>query len=64
MNNAPARALLAIEPPDLAAMQRMPPVVDDDFLPDMGRMFGDWRSDGPTGCSRARCVLASVRLPS
>ncbi len=42
MNNDAARALLAIEPPHRAAIERMPSVVDDDFLPDMGRMFGDW----------------------
>ncbi len=60
MNNDAARALLAIEPPDRAAMQRMPSVVDDDVLPDMGRMFGDWPSDERIGCSPDHCARVNA----
>ena len=59
MNDDAARAFLAIEPPHRAAIERMPSVVDDDFLPDMGRMFGDWLSEERTGCSPDRCVPVS-----
>ena len=60
MNNDATRSLLAIEPPNRAAMQRMPSVVDDDFLPDMGRMFGDWHWEDRTGCSPDHCVRVSA----
>jgi hypothetical protein len=59
VNDDPASALLAVEPPDRAAVQRMPPVVDCDFLPDMGRMSGDWPWGARTGCSLDRCGRAS-----
>jgi len=64
VNNGPARALLAIEPTERAAMQRMPSVVNHDFLPDMGRMFGDWPLAARTGCSPGRCVPANAPPPS
>ena len=38
MDNLAGGPPLAIVPPDTPAMERMPWVVDDDFLPDMGRM--------------------------
>ena len=60
VNDDPASALLAVEPPDRAAVQRMPPVVDCDFLPDMGRMSGDWQSAARTGCSPAPTLVASA----
>lgn len=30
--------LLTVVPTDMTPIKRMPPVVDNDFLPDMGRM--------------------------
>lgn len=60
MDDLAACALLAVEPADRAAKVRMPAVVDYDFLSDMGRMFGAWRSDAATGCSPEACVPASV----
>ena len=56
-----ARALLAVEAADLAAVQRMPPILDDDFLSDMGRMFGESRSDAAIGPSPAPRPAAGAR---
>lgn len=38
VDNLAARPPLAVLPPQAAAMQRMPAIVDDHFSPDMGRM--------------------------
>ena len=46
-------ALLAVVQTDTTPVERMPAVVDLNFLPDMGRMTGRWRSDGKIGCSPA-----------
>ena len=51
-----ARALLAVEAADLAAVQRMPPILDDDFLSDMGRMFGE----SPSGAVMRTAVLCEL----
>ena len=38
VHEATRAAILAVLPPDAPPVQRMPAVVDDSFLPDMGRM--------------------------
>lgn len=35
---------------DTTAMQRVPTVVDNYFLPDMGRITPQWLLDAETGC--------------
>jgi hypothetical protein len=42
-----------VELPDLAAVQRMPTVMDRHILIDMGRMNPRWRCQERTACSRA-----------
>jgi IS66 C-terminal element len=42
----------------------MIPVVDFQFLPDMGRMNGQWRSGAKTICSRARTAAAPDGQPT
>lgn len=54
-------AALAIYAAQAVAVQRVPAVEDLNFLPDMGRMNRNWRSEGRIGCSRAAFVQASVR---
>ena len=55
-----ACALLAVEPSNRAAIERMPRVLDDGLLPDMGRMSGASPSGDPTGCSPDPFVQESV----
>ncbi len=50
MDHVPARPALAVVPAQPATVQRMPPVVDDDLLPNMGRMTLDWPSAAKTSC--------------
>ena len=38
VHEATGEAILAVLPPDASPVQRMPAVVNDSFLPDMGRM--------------------------
>jgi len=38
VHEATGEAILAVVPPDAPPVQRMPAVVNDSFLPDMGRM--------------------------
>ena len=38
MENLTVCPTLAVVPPQKAPIQRMPPIVDDDFIPEMGRM--------------------------
>ncbi len=38
MDHVTAGAAFATLPTQLAPIQRMPPIMDDDLLPDMGRM--------------------------
>jgi hypothetical protein len=40
MNEASGLAVLAIMPTQATAVERMPAIVNHDFLPDMGRMTG------------------------
>ena len=55
---------LAIHAAQSAAIQRVPPVEDFNFLPDMGRMNRNWRLEDRTGCSPAACAPASELRPS
>ena|SRR5438876_10361237 len=57
-------ALLGATELDMASMQRMPTVMNLDFLPDMGRMTGQSYWAGATICSRDRMSVASARLIS
>jgi hypothetical protein len=38
MRDVPAGPTFAVLQPDRASAERMPPIVDDDLIPDMGRM--------------------------
>ena len=40
VNNLPGGALFAVVSPNTAPIERVPPVMNFDFLPDMGRMNG------------------------
>lgn len=40
VNNLPGGALFAVVSPDAAPIERVPPVMNFNFLPDMGRMNG------------------------
>jgi hypothetical protein len=42
VNNPTVGALLAVLASNTATIERMPPVMDFNFLPDMGRMNGRW----------------------
>ncbi|MFK4449071.1 hypothetical protein ABH944_009112 [Caballeronia udeis] len=60
MNDTTSAALLNISNLDATTKQRMPTIVDFNFLPDMGRMNGNWFLDagiicsqGPTAAARA-----------
>ena len=57
-------ALLDISTLDTTTIQRVPTIVDFNFLPDMGRMNRNWPSGGKAGCSRVHLVPANVPLPS
>ncbi|WP_173262620.1 hypothetical protein [Paraburkholderia sp. NMBU_R16] len=56
MDYPTSAALLNISNLDATTIQRMPTIVDFDFLPNMGRMNGNWLSGGPTGSSQVRSV--------
>jgi hypothetical protein len=73
MDDPTSAALLNISNLDATTKQRMPTVMDFNFLPDMGRMNGNWRWAGKTICSlgptaavsaRRRCTVSSVRANS
>src|ERR1700759_5587503 len=49
--NVSARAPFGVQLPDLAAMQRVPAVIDFNVLVDMGRMNPRWPSAGAIGLS-------------
>lgn len=40
MDKAPCPSIFAVVPSQAATKERMPAIVDDNFLPDMGRMTG------------------------
>jgi hypothetical protein len=60
VNHLTVGSLFAVLPPQTAAIERVPAVVDLDFLPDMRRMTCRLLSEGRTGCSRAACARASA----
>ncbi|WP_454693449.1 hypothetical protein [Achromobacter aegrifaciens] len=53
MDNPMSAALLDVSNLNAAPKQRMPSIMDFYFLPDMGRMNGQWPYRGRTGSSRA-----------
>jgi len=57
--NLSARAPFGVQLPDLAAMQRVPAVIDFNVLVDMGRMNPRWLWDAGHGCSPV--LIAEVR---
>jgi hypothetical protein len=54
-----SRSLLGVELPDLAAMQRVPAIMNLYLSSDMGRMNPRYRWDGKIGCSPDRTPVAS-----
>lgn len=60
MDDPTSAALLHIPDLDAATKQRMPTIMDFNFLPDMGRMNGNWQSADPTGYLQARCEQAAA----
>jgi hypothetical protein len=60
VNNLAAGTLLAILPMQAATIQRMPWVMDFDFLPDMGRMTMRLPSGARTTCSAAPKVAVGA----
>src|SRR5919106_4925878 len=59
VDDRPRPAVLAALPSQTTPVQRMPAVVDDDFLPDMGRMSGRWPSAARHGSSPAPSAAAT-----
>jgi len=59
-----ARALLCQDTPHLPTVKRMPAIMHDDILPDMGRMNPRLLSEEKTGCSQAATPEVSARLRS
>jgi hypothetical protein len=59
MDDPTSAALLNISNLDATTKQRMPTVMDFNFLPDMGRMNGNWPSAGAISCSLALTAVAS-----
>ena len=53
MNELTSNALFAVKPPNTPPVQRMPAIMDLDFLADMGRINGRLPSGGGTGPSPA-----------
>src|SRR3954462_8296902 len=49
--------------PDTAPVLRVPAIVDEDFLPDMGRITPRWQLEDATACLPVP-MLARVRGPS
>ena len=58
-----SRSPFSVKLPDLAAIQRVPSVVDDNFSVDMGRMAPQLLWDENRGCSAARTAVVSVLQP-
>ena len=61
MDDPTPAALLNISNLDATTKQRMPTIMDFNFLPDMGRMNGNWPLAGETGSSRVQLARAGVR---
>jgi hypothetical protein len=59
-DNVTPGALLAVIAPHRTSVERMPPVVNLYFLPDMGRITPRLRSVASRGCSPASTAAASA----
>jgi len=64
MDDPASAAPLNISNLDVTAKQRMPTIMDFNFLPDMGRMIGNWQSDGRTGYLQVLYALDNEPQPS
>jgi hypothetical protein len=60
VNDSAAGTLLTVLAWNTATVQRMPAVIDLDFLPDMGRMNRRLQLDAGTGCSPDQKLVASA----
>jgi hypothetical protein len=60
VNNPAVGALLTVLASNTATIERMPAIMDFNFLPDMGRMNGRWLWGASRGCSAAWIAGASV----
>ncbi|WP_232437892.1 hypothetical protein, partial [Burkholderia ubonensis] len=56
MHHAVAAAILDVSNLDAATIQRMPTIMDFNFLPDMGRMNASLRRGARIGCSPVLCA--------
>jgi hypothetical protein len=63
VNEMTGEALFAVMPPDATPRERVPTVVNDDLLPDMGRMTGRLRWGERTGFSAGPTGAVSGRRP-
>ena len=61
VNYATAAALFDVPDLDAATIQRMPTILNFNFLPDMGRMNGNWFSAGATICSQVPMAAATAQ---
>jgi hypothetical protein len=61
MDDPTSAALLNISNLDATTKQRMPTIMDFNFLPDMGRMNGNWLLDAGIICSQG--PTAAARAP-
>jgi hypothetical protein len=61
MDDAASTALLDVSNPDPTPIQWVPTIMDFHFLPDMGRMTGEWFSERRTGSLQDPSVLANER---
>ncbi|MEM5300266.1 hypothetical protein VSR82_39635, partial [Burkholderia sp. JPY481] len=64
VHHATAASLLDVSYLDATPIQRMPTVMDFNFLPDMGRMIANLLSAGRTGCLPVRFEPANEPQPS
>lgn len=60
VNEVAASAPLTMVPPQTAPAKRMPPIVNDDIFPGMGRMTLEWPSGAGLGCSVAPIAVVSA----
>lgn len=63
MCHTAAAALLDVSNLDPATIERMPTIMDFNFLPDMGRMNANLHWVEKTGCLPGHCALANGLLP-
>lgn len=62
MDNATASALLTVLHAQTPTVERVPAIVNLDFLPDMGRMNLRWPWEDEVICSQAPTSAANERL--